>query len=195
MHAVANGSRPKSRQSTTSIASNSTQPLQPHPVELNTSLHHHMPSQVWSQHEEAIAQQMSQAQQFQPGKPFPMPPAMPPGHSTPSFGPAPSFGHLPNLHPQRSASLNSIDGRDTPTMDMSMEDQQQFKTESSADAKPRRGAATTQANDNELRRLLRENQGRNLQDIARQINKDDTGSKQEKDKQIFGMLWYSNNRP
>ena len=76
-------------------------------------------------------------------------------------------------------------------MDISMEDQQVFQGENGADTtKPRRGAATTQANDNELRRLLRENQGRSLKDIAKQINKDDNGSKQEKDKQIFGMLWY-----
>ena len=174
--------RPHSRQSTTSIASNNAPPAQSHPFSAQPP----MPSSVWSQHEEAIAQHLN------PGKPFTGPP-MPPAAVTPSFGPSPTFGQLPNMHTHRSASLNSIDGRDTPTMDISMEDQQIFHGDNNIDStKPRRGAATTQANDNELRRLLRENQGRSLQDIAKQINKDDTGSKQEKDKQIFGMLWYRN---
>ena len=77
-------------------------------------------------------------------------------------------------------------------MDLSIDDQSHFQGENGGEMnKSRRGAATTQANDNELRRLLRENQGRSLSDVAKQINKDDSGSKQEKDKQVFGMLWYT----
>ena len=49
----------------------------------------------------------------------------------------------------------------------------------------KKGSATSQANDNELRKLFHENQGRNLSDLARQVSE----RRSEKDKQIFGMFW------
>ena len=76
-------------------------------------------------------------------------------------------------------------------MDIDVEDQAAIGTAGAVDGgKTRKGAASTQANDNELRRLLKENRGRKLEDIAKQILKTDSGSKQEKAKQIFGMRWY-----
>ena len=50
----------------------------------------------------------------------------------------------------------------------------------------KKGSATSQANDNELRKLFQENQGRSLSDLARQVSE----RRSEKDKQIFGMFWY-----
>lgn len=192
---MSNNTRPKSRQSTTSLASNSTQPAQqPHAVDNPFSVHSHVPPAVWSQHAEAIAQQMSQTQQFPGGKSFAVPAAVPAqmtaAQAMPQFRPGSSFGEVVNGQAQQPGSFTPVEGRETPTMDISMEDQASFQGDNGAEpAKPRRGAASTQANDNELRRLLRENQGRNLQEIAKQINKDESGSKQEKDKQVFGMLW------
>lgn len=196
MPTAGHSTRPKSRQSTTSIASNSTQPIHPHSIDHRFNVHPHMPSAVWSQHEEAIAHQMSQQPQFQASKSFAMPPAITP-HNMASFRPGHAFGHVASINPQRSASFSHVDRSNTPIMDISMEDHHsQLHVDGAADTnRPRRGAATTQANDNELRRLLRENQGRTLQEIAKQINKDDSGSKQEKDKQVFGMLWYSKRCP
>lgn len=49
----------------------------------------------------------------------------------------------------------------------------------------KKGSASSQANDNELRRLFRENQGRDLNELAAQVLE----KKSEKTKQIFGMLW------
>ena len=49
----------------------------------------------------------------------------------------------------------------------------------------KKGSATSQANDNELRKLFQENQGRSLSDLARQVSE----RRSEKDKQIFGMFW------
>ena len=47
----------------------------------------------------------------------------------------------------------------------------------------------SQANGDELRRLLQENQGRGLNDVAKQVWRDEEGPKAEKSKQVFGMIW------
>ena len=133
--------------------------------------------------------QAPQHQYFQGGKSFTMPLNMP-SQGMPPFNSDSTFAQV-TIHPQKSVSFPSADVQRTPLMDIGMEDLSNYQGDSGVDAsKSKKGASTTQANDNELRRLLRENQGRSLADIAKQINKDDTGSKQEKDKQVFGMLWY-----
>jgi hypothetical protein len=55
--------------------------------------------------------------------------------------------------------------------------------------KRKKGAATSAANDQELRRLFRENEGRDLHEVAQQVLENEKGPKSEKTKQIFGMLW------
>jgi hypothetical protein len=55
--------------------------------------------------------------------------------------------------------------------------------------KKKKGVATNAANEQELRRLYRENEGKDLHEIALQVSRDDKGPKAEKSKQIFGMLW------
>ena len=57
-------------------------------------------------------------------------------------------------------------------------------------AKRKKGAASSAANDLELRRLFRENKDRDLNEVASQVLENDRGPKSEKTKQIFGMLWY-----
>ena len=65
--------------------------------------------------------------------------------------------------------------------------EEQGVDENGGDGSSRRkkGSASSQANDNELRRLYRENQGRDLNELATQVLE----KKSEKTKQIFGMLW------
>lgn len=64
--------------------------------------------------------------------------------------------------------------------------------DSDAEAGQRRkkGSATSLANDIELRRLLRQNEGRALEDVAAEVQQHEGGGgKSEKAKQVFAMLW------
>lgn len=53
----------------------------------------------------------------------------------------------------------------------------------------KKGAASSAANDVELRRLFRENSERDLHQVALQVLENEKGPKSEKTKQVFGMLW------
>ena len=57
------------------------------------------------------------------------------------------------------------------------------------DGKKKKGSASSLANDAELRRLFRENVGRDLKDVAAQVLANERGPRSEKTKQIFAMLW------
>jgi regulatory factor X len=57
-------------------------------------------------------------------------------------------------------------------------------------AKKKKGAATSMANDAELRRLLQQYQGRTLKEVAIEVQRKEGGEgKSEKAKQVFAMLW------
>lgn len=57
-------------------------------------------------------------------------------------------------------------------------------------AKRRKGTASSVANDQELRRLLTQYQGKSLKDVAAEVQKNEgAGGKSEKAKQVFAMLW------
>ena len=57
-------------------------------------------------------------------------------------------------------------------------------------AKKKKGAATSMANDAELRRLLQQYQGRTLKEVATEVQRKEGGEgKSEKAKQVFAMLW------
>lgn len=54
----------------------------------------------------------------------------------------------------------------------------------------RRGTTSTIANDNELRKLLRQYDGYSLRQMAEEVQKHEgTGGKSEKVKQVFAMVW------
>ena len=57
------------------------------------------------------------------------------------------------------------------------------------DNKKKKGSASSMANDQELRRLYRENKGRSLKEVASQVLANERGPRSEKTKQIFAMLW------
>jgi regulatory factor X, other len=57
-------------------------------------------------------------------------------------------------------------------------------------AKKKKGAATSMANDAELRRLLQQYQGKTLKEVATEVQRKEGGEgKSEKAKQVFAMLW------
>jgi regulatory factor X len=56
--------------------------------------------------------------------------------------------------------------------------------------KKKRGASSTVANDNELRKLLRQYEGWSLKQMAAEVMKNEGGGgKAEKVKQVFAMIW------
>lgn len=57
-------------------------------------------------------------------------------------------------------------------------------------AKRRKGTSSSVANDQELRRLLAQYQGKTLKEVAAEVQKNEgSGGKSEKAKQVFAMLW------
>ena len=58
-----------------------------------------------------------------------------------------------------------------------------------AGIRKKKSSRPSQANGDELRRLLHENQGRSLQEVAHQVWADEESARAEKSKQIFGMIW------
>jgi regulatory factor X, other len=57
-------------------------------------------------------------------------------------------------------------------------------------AKRRKGTASSLANDQELRRLLDQYEGKTLKDVAAEVQRNEgAGGKSEKAKQVFAMIW------
>lgn len=58
-------------------------------------------------------------------------------------------------------------------------------------AKRRKGAASSIANDAELKRLLEQHGAKSLKEVASEVQgAESNGGKSEKAKQVFAMLWY-----
>lgn len=81
----------------------------------------------------------------------------------------------------------SYDGKENQGLESLNEEQPQ--DEGAGEGKKKKGSASSLANDIELRRLFRENQGRSLKDVAAQVLANERGPRSEKTKQIFAMLW------
>ncbi|KAJ5220621.1 uncharacterized protein N7469_009508 [Penicillium citrinum] len=74
--------------------------------------------------------------------------------------------------------------------DTPLEDQEA----SEAGGKKKRGSSSTLANDNELRKLLRQYEGYTLKQMAAEVMKHEgAGGKAEKVKQVFAMIWLREN--
>lgn len=70
--------------------------------------------------------------------------------------------------------------------DQTLEDQEV----SEQGGKKKRGSSSTLANDNELRKLLRQYEGWTLKQMANEVMKHEgAGGKAEKVKQVFAMIW------
>ncbi len=86
--------------------------------------------------------------------------------------------------PQYQAMYDS--GIENHLHDHTMDDQEA----SEAGGKKKKGSSSTLANDNELRKLLRQYEGYTLKQMAAEVMKHEgAGGKAEKVKQVFAMIW------
>ena len=93
-------------------------------------------------------------------------------------------GLADDVHPVQYPSM--YDGMENQMPDQIIEDNEV----SEAGHRKRRGTTSTIANDNELRRLLRQYDGYSLQEMATEVQKHEgAGGKSEKVKQVFAMIW------
>ena len=68
-------------------------------------------------------------------------------------------------------------------------DEQNQEDTGTGDLKKKKGSASSIANDQELRKLFRENHHRDLKEIAAEVLANERGPRSEKTKQIFAMNW------
>jgi regulatory factor X, other len=109
------------------------------------------------------------------------------------------FHGLPNSMPEMVGShgLSSIPVShyghiyDTSGMDAQMVDRAGDENDNSeAGGRKKRGSSSTVANDNELRKLLRQYEHFSLKQMAAEVQKHEgAGGKSEKVKQVFAMVW------
>ena len=95
-------------------------------------------------------------------------------------------GNLATARPPMT-QYHSFNGQENQTMEGAIDEAQDDPAV--GEGKKKKGSASSIANDLELRRLFRENQGRSLKDVAAQVLANERGPKSEKTKQIFAMLW------
>ncbi|KAH8702580.1 hypothetical protein BGW36DRAFT_289176 [Talaromyces proteolyticus] len=84
---------------------------------------------------------------------------------------------------------------DTSALDTQMSERTGDENENSeAGSRKKRGSTSTVANDNELRKLLRQYEGFTLKQMAAEVQKHEgAGGKSEKVKQVFAMVWLKEN--
>lgn len=89
-----------------------------------------------------------------------------------------------DVHPVQYPSM--YDGMENRMPDQIIEDNEVSET----GHRKKKGTTSTIANDNELRRLLRQYDGYSLQQMAIEVQKHEGGGgKSEKVKQVFAMIW------
>ncbi len=185
------GTRRKSRASTASVHSVSTQPAQHYQHGSEPPAHlfpvHNLQSQTTQYTPEEMITR-SEQQLTNPNTNYAIDPSLQ-HHST--HGRALSVDHSfsENLTTGRPpmTQYNSFNGQEIQSLEGMMDEAQDDPT--AGEGKKKKGSASSIANDLELRRLFRENQGRSLKDVAAQVLANERGPKSEKTKQIFAMLW------
>jgi regulatory factor X, other len=180
--------RPKSRASTTSTQSATTQlhPDQNTPTETFAfNLHHHQQTHPLNHDPEEMIRQ-SAHQLTNPHQGFVLDPALrDPNHPNLPF-PSEQAYSIHNMPPGvHGMPYQAYDGMDHSVHENMTEEQ----ASDGPASKRKKGSATTIANDIELRRLYRENEGKSLEDMAKEVLTHERGAKSEKSKQIFAMLW------
>ncbi|KAL8723458.1 MAG: hypothetical protein Q9225_000289 [Loekoesia sp. 1 TL-2023] len=191
------GRRTKSRASTTSIASSTTQPL----YQPQRSTEHsqgpplqHAPSQPFQYTpEEMITRSEQQLTNPNHGYLFESSGRHQMEHPKETYvherGINP--GHSNNIDPAiQKPSLNQYHSYEGDSQGFEHTNGEQFITDNgAADGRKKKGSASSIANDIELKKLFRENVGRSLKDVAAQVLANERGPRSEKTKQIFAMLW------
>jgi regulatory factor X, other len=198
--------RPRSRGSTTSLQSvgvgnafQPTPPLQPAPMPMNQN-------QMYPQQNHHAGQPMYEFNQSEV--------AMQQQHNMQPIQPHPSMGHTrgishheirPNsqhgfqaVQPYPVQYQSQIPGfpMHPPTQMQHMRSHsEQYEgspapEDSNNESRKKKGTASNLANDQELRRLLQQYAGKNLPEVASEVQKNEgSGGKSEKAKQVFAMLW------
>ncbi|KAF9890915.1 hypothetical protein FE257_005172 [Aspergillus nanangensis] len=207
-----NGRRPRSRGSTASLHSNTTQQTQDQ--QISEGFSQFLPAQSAAGHnvfggnpEDIIMRFGQQLSHPVNGSPLDAAlheahhPVMPRAEDFPnhamhghhlSHHSLPSGIHthgLPNVPmPQYQTMYDS--GIENHVPEHLMEDNDQ----SEAGAKKKKGSSSSLANDNELRKLLRQYEGYSLKQMAAEVLKHEgAGGKAEKVKQVFAMIWLKEN--
>lgn len=98
------------------------------------------------------------------------------------------FNATPSLPGAQMSHYNSFEGSESHILENANEEHLR-EYHGVGDGKKKKGSASSIANDIELRRLFRDNQGRSLKEVAAQVLANERGPKSEKTKQIFAMLW------
>lgn len=108
-------------------------------------------------------------------------------HDT-TFSAEHSFNVTPSLAGAQLSQYHPFEGPESHMLENTNEEHLREQL-GVGDGKKKKGSASSIANDIELRRLFRDNQGRSLKDVAAQVLTNERGPKSEKTKQIFAMLW------
>ena len=185
--------RSKSRASTASAHSNSTQTIQqsqqtPQSLQSFPTQHAHVQTQSSLYTPEEMVARAKQ-QLINPTQNFALDPTL---QNQTNRERALSADHpLNGNQALTSASMGqyySFHGKENQPLENVTEEQPQDDN-ATGDGRKKKGSASSIANDLELRRLFRENQGRSLKDVAAQVLANERGPRSEKTKQIFAMLW------
>lgn len=188
-----NSLRPKSCASTASAASASTQPIQQYQLTKEPSqqfvprnTHTSIASLSYTP-EEMITR--SEQQLTNPNQGFMLDPSLQTHikHDT-TFNAEHPFNATPSLPGAQMSHYNSFEGSESHILENANEEHLR-EYHGVGDGKKKKGSASSIANDIELRRLFRDNQGRSLKEVAAQVLANERGPKSEKTKQIFAMLW------
>lgn len=187
--------RPKSCASTTSAASASTQPIQQYeqitePSQQFVPRNTHTPIASLSYTPEEMITR-SEQQLTNPNQNFILDPSLQTHikHDT-TFSAEHPFNVTPSLPGAQLTQYHShsFEGSESHMLENTNEEHLREHL-GVGDGKKKKGSASSIANDIELRRLFRDNQGRSLKDVAAQVLANERGPKSEKTKQIFAMLW------
>lgn len=183
--------RPISRASTTSVNTPTAPNVQPH---FHTSESAHMPS---SQHfhpqpsRYASENLVTQSQQ-RPTHPreYAIDPSL---ENQASGGRAMSVDHAysrshDDIRPAIGGEY-TLETRESQFPVNFNDEQTQDDTGPGGESRKKKGSASSIANDQELRKLFRENGHRDLKDVASDVLAHERGPKSEKTKQIFAMNW------
>lgn len=188
-----NSLRPKSCASTASAASASTQLIQQYqhtiePAQQFIPRNTHTPIASLSYTPEEMITR-SEQQLTNPNQGFMLDPSLQAHikHDT-TFSAEHPFSVTPSLPGAQMSQYHSFEGSESHTLDNANEEHLR-EHHGVGDGKKKKGSASSIANDIELRRLFRDNQGRSLKEVAAQVLANERGPKSEKTKQIFAMLW------
>ena len=185
----ANSRRSKSRASTASIHSASTQPAIYH-GHMPEAMDSFQPHYAHNQPDHLSPEEMisrSERQLTNPHQNFAIDPLLQ-DHNNHERALSVDCGFSGVQVATRSVAhqFQSYDGTENQPLESFNKEQPQGNA---GKGRKKKGSAASVANDLELKRLFRENQGRSLKEVAAQVLANERTPRSEKTKQIFAMLW------